>query len=85
MKADKTPVITRNTTPQGLTEQAVTQIFGLPLSRAGSAETNDKTSRTIFRVAEIIPAKAPTKRQSSATTRNNRRRESTARVDKITA
>ncbi|MEQ1695423.1 MAG: SurA N-terminal domain-containing protein [Hyphomicrobiaceae bacterium] len=60
-KADKTPVITRTTTPQGLTEQAVTQIFGLPLARAGSAETNDKSSRTIFRVLEIIPAKAPTK------------------------
>ena len=60
-KADKTPVITRNTTPQGLTEQAVTQLFGLPLGRAGSAETNDRKSRTIFRVAEIIPAKAPTK------------------------
>ncbi len=60
-KADKTPVITRNTTPQGLSEQAVTQVFGLPLGRAGSAETPDKKSRTIFRVAEIIPAKAPTK------------------------
>lgn len=59
--ASKTPVITRNTTPQGLTEQAVTQVFGLPLARAGSAETADKVSRTIFRVAEIIPAKAPTK------------------------
>ena len=63
-KADKTPLITRSTSFPGLTEPAVTQAFALPLGRAGSAETADRKSRTVLRVAEIKPAEAPTKEQS---------------------
>jgi peptidyl-prolyl cis-trans isomerase D len=63
-KAEKTLAITRQTLPQGLTESAVAQAFALPQGRAGSAETADKKSRTVFRVAEIKAAAAPTKEQS---------------------
>ncbi len=63
-KAETTLPITRTTLPQGLTESAVAQAFALPQGRAGSAETADKKSRTVFRIAEIKPAAAPTKDQT---------------------
>lgn len=63
-KADRTQAVTRATLPQGLTEAAVIQGFGLPLGRAGSAETTDRKSRIVFRVAEVKPAEPPTKDQS---------------------
>jgi peptidyl-prolyl cis-trans isomerase D len=63
-KADKTAPVTRTTLPQGLTENAVAQAFALPQGRAGSAETADKKTRILFRVAEIKPAAAPTKEQT---------------------
>lgn len=61
---DKSQPITRQTTPQGLTEAAVSQAFKLPQGRAGSAESFDKKSRTVFRMAQIAAAPAPTKEQS---------------------
>ena len=64
-KADKTLAITRQTAPQGLTEPAVTQGFALPLGRAGSTESFDKKSRTVFRVAEIKAAEPATKDQAA--------------------
>jgi len=67
--AAKTDAITRLTTPQGLAETAITQAFGLVAGRAGSAETPDKKSRTVFRVAEIKPAPAPTKDETDTLTR----------------
>lgn len=63
-KAEKTLAITRQTAPQGLTEAAVTQGFALPLGRAGSTESFDKKSRTVFRVVEIKAAEPATKEQS---------------------
>ena len=63
-KIDKTIAMTRTIVPQGLTEGAVKQAFSLPLNHAGSAETNDRKSRAIFRVAEIKPAEPMTKEQS---------------------
>ena len=68
-EAAKTDAITRLTTPQGLAETAITQAFGLVAGRAGSAETPDKKSRTVFRVAEIKPAPAPTKDETDNLTR----------------
>ena len=63
-KTDKTIAIARTIVPQGLTEGAVKQAFALPLNHGGSAETSDRKSRTIFKVAEIKPAGPMTKEQS---------------------
>lgn len=57
----KTEAVTRNTVPQGLSESAVAQAFLLQTGKAGSAESSDRQTRTIVRVAEITPAAAPTK------------------------
>jgi peptidyl-prolyl cis-trans isomerase D len=56
--------VTRTTIPQGLTQAAVTQAFALPKGGAGSAETADGTSRTLFRVTEITPPPPPTAEQA---------------------
>lgn len=57
----KTDAVTRNTVPQGLSESAVAQAFLLQAGKAGSAESNDRQTRTVIRVVEITPAAAPTK------------------------
>lgn len=57
----KTDPVTRTTVPQGLSESAVVQAFGLQKDKAGSAESADRQSRTIVRVVEIIPAGEPKK------------------------
>jgi peptidyl-prolyl cis-trans isomerase D len=57
----KTEAITRTTVPQGLSESAVVQAFALQPNKAGSAESADKQSRTILRVAEVTPAPTPSK------------------------
>jgi peptidyl-prolyl cis-trans isomerase D len=63
-KAEMTSAVTRNTSPPGLTQNAVQQAFTLPKGGATSAPTVDGKARTILRVAEIIPAPAPTPEQS---------------------
>lgn len=55
----KTDAVTRTTIPQGLSEAAVAQGFALGLHKAGTAESADKQTRTIIRVAEITPAPTP--------------------------
>jgi peptidyl-prolyl cis-trans isomerase D len=65
-KLEKTLAITRATVPQGLTEAAVKQAFAVPQGKAGSAETADKKSRTLFRVAEVKAAEAASKEQADA-------------------
>ena len=67
-KAEKSPAIARTTVPQGLTEAAIKQAFTLPAGRAGSAETADRKSRAVFRVAEVKPAEPMTKEQSERLT-----------------
>ncbi len=62
-KAEKTDPVTRTTVPQGVSEAAIAQAFILPLGRAASAESADKTSRIVFKVSDIIPAPAATKEQ----------------------
>ncbi len=68
-KVETTPAMTRGTTPQGLARGAVAQAFALPKGGAGSAETQDGSSRSAFRVKEIIPAPAPTKEQTARITK----------------
>jgi peptidyl-prolyl cis-trans isomerase D len=65
-KADKTAPITRNTTPEGLPRNAVQLAFTLPKGGATSALTADGKARVILRVAEIVPAAAPTAEQASS-------------------
>ena len=63
-KLEKTNPITRNTTPQGLPHNAVQLAFALPKGGATSALTADGKARIILRVADVIPASAPTQEQT---------------------
>ena len=63
-KVEKTNPVTRSTSPQGLTQNAVQQAFTLPKGAATSAATADNKARTILRVVDIIPAPAPTAEQT---------------------
>ncbi len=60
-KAETGAPVNRMTVPQGMTKSAVLQGFNLAKGRAASSETEDKTSRIVFRVAEITPAGEPKK------------------------
>jgi peptidyl-prolyl cis-trans isomerase D len=62
-KVEKTNPITRSTSPQGLQQSAVQQAFALAKGAAASASTPDGKGRIILRVADIIPAPAPTPEQ----------------------
>ena len=62
-KLDTSPPFTRSTEPQGLSKDAVKQVFTLTRGGAGSAPTTDGKSRSVFKVTEITPAPAPTKEQ----------------------
>jgi peptidyl-prolyl cis-trans isomerase D len=63
-KVEKTPAITRATSPQGLTPDAVRQAFVLPKGAASSSATADGKTRSIFRVAEVTDAPEPTKEEA---------------------
>jgi len=67
-KVERTPPIKRgaNPPPLGLTVPALQQAFALPKGGAASAATADGKSRTIFRVADIIPAPEATAEQIAA-------------------
>jgi peptidyl-prolyl cis-trans isomerase D len=62
-KLEKTGPVTRNSSPQGLPRNAVQQAFALPKGSAASALTADGKARIIVRVADVIPAAAPTPEQ----------------------
>ena len=62
-KLEKTGPVTRNTSPQGLPQNAVQLAFALPKGGATSALTADGKGRIILRVADVIPAAAPTVEQ----------------------
>jgi peptidyl-prolyl cis-trans isomerase D len=63
-KAEVSEQIKRNTSPPGLTTEAVRQAFALPKGGAGYAATSDRASRVVFQVKDIFPAAAPTKEES---------------------
>lgn len=63
-KLEKTNAITRATSPPGLTPSGVQQAFSLPKGSASSAITADGKSRTVFKIADVIVAPAPTAAQS---------------------
>ena len=62
-KAEKTEPVTRITLPQGLSDAALAQAFVIGKGKAAHAESSDRGSRIVFKVAEIAPAAAPTKEQ----------------------
>ena len=65
-KPEQTGPVTRSTSPQGLSANAVQQAFSLAKGRAASAATGDGKGRSIMRVADIIPAPPPTPEQTAA-------------------
>ena len=67
-KVETTNAINRATTPQGLSPGAVQIAFATAKGKAASAESADRTSRSVLRVAEITPAAAPTKEQTEKLT-----------------
>ncbi|MFT3730582.1 MAG: SurA N-terminal domain-containing protein [Hyphomicrobium sp.] len=58
-KVEKTDPITRKTIPPSLSQAVVTEAFALAKGRAGYGESPDRTTETVFQVAEVIPAPAP--------------------------
>jgi peptidyl-prolyl cis-trans isomerase D len=63
-KVAATTPITRNTTPEGLPQNAVHLAFALPKGGATSALTTDGKARIILRVADVIAAPPPTQEQT---------------------
>jgi peptidyl-prolyl cis-trans isomerase D len=63
-KVAATTPITRNTTPEGLPQNAVHLAFALPKGGAASALTTDGKARIILRVADVIAAPPPTQEQT---------------------
>ena len=62
-KAEKTLPITRNTSPQGLSEAGVRQAFSIAKGKAAHAEGADRKTRSVLRVADVKAAEPPTKDQ----------------------
>lgn len=68
-KVEKTDPITRKTIPQGIAQSMVTQAFGLTKGRAGHGPSSDNTTQIVFRVADVIPAAAPSLTETEELTR----------------
>jgi len=64
-KLEKTPAVTRNTSPPGLSQNAVQQAFALPKGGATSTPAPGGKARTILRVVDVIPAPTPTPEQTA--------------------
>lgn len=63
-KLDTASSITRQVTPQGLDQSAITLAFGLAKDKAGTTDTADKGSRVVLKVTEVKAAPPPTMEQS---------------------
>lgn len=68
-KVEKTEPITRKTIPQSITQAMVTQAFALPKDKAGHGPSSDNTTEIVFRVADVIPAAAPSLTETDELTR----------------
>ncbi|MCK5089521.1 MAG: hypothetical protein KAQ88_06025, partial [Hyphomicrobiaceae bacterium] len=62
-EVETTPPFTRKTEPQGLTKNAVKQVFALPLGKTGSTTSVHGNSRSIIKLTSITAAKPPTEKQ----------------------
>ena len=67
-KLEKTPAVTRNTSPPGLSQNAVQQAFALPKGGATSTPAPGGKARTILRVVDVFPAPPPTPEQTARLT-----------------
>jgi peptidyl-prolyl cis-trans isomerase D len=63
-KPDVLEQIKRNTSPPGLTTEAVTQAFALQKGGAAFADTADRQTRVVFQVKDIFPAAAASKAET---------------------
>lgn len=63
-KLETASSITRQVTPQGLDQSAVTLAFGLAKGKAGTTDTADKKSRVVLEVTDTKAAPPSTKEQS---------------------
>jgi peptidyl-prolyl cis-trans isomerase D len=68
-KVEKTEPITRKTIPQGLAQSTVAQAFGLTKGKAAHGPSSDNTTQDVFRVADVIPAAAPSLTETDELTR----------------
>jgi len=68
-KVEKTDPLTRKTIPQSISEAMVAQAFALPKGRAGHGDSPDANTQIVFRVADIIPAPAPSLTETDGLTR----------------
>ncbi len=64
-KLEKTNPVSRNTSPQGLTQNAVQQAFTLRKGGATAALTADGKARTVLRVVDVIAAPPATAEQTA--------------------
>lgn len=62
--AELSEQIKRNTSPPGLTTEAVKQAFALSKGGAAYAETSDRESRVVFQVKDVFAASAASKEQA---------------------
>jgi peptidyl-prolyl cis-trans isomerase D len=69
-KVEKTEPLTRKTILQSISEAMVAQAFALPKGRASHGDSPDATTEIVFRVADIIPAPAPSLTETDALTRD---------------
>jgi len=65
-KLERAEGLKRGATPPGFTPIAFGEIFALKKGGVSSSASADGKSRTIYRVAEVTPAGAPTKEQITA-------------------
>src|SRR4029079_16381324 len=68
-KVEKTDPLTRKTIPQSISEALVAQAFARPKGRAGHGDSPDANTQIVFRVADIIPAPAPSLTETDGLTR----------------
>lgn len=69
-KVQKTDPLTRKTIPQSITQEIVTQAFAMAKGKAGHGDSPDHTTEIVFKVADVIPAPAPTLTQTDELNRN---------------
>jgi peptidyl-prolyl cis-trans isomerase D len=68
-KVEKTEPITRKAIPQSISETIVAQAFALAKGKAGHGPSPDHSTEIVFRVADIIPAAAPSLTETDNLTR----------------
>jgi peptidyl-prolyl cis-trans isomerase D len=79
-KVERTAAITRTSSHNGLTADGIRQAFALPRGAVSSTASSDGSTRTLFRVLDVVAAPPPTAEQ---TTRLREELERSARLDTL--